>query len=150
MSTSRTAQRPSSVAYLPRSHRSPLSARTRAEAILPALALTLTYFKKLTLPPLSTTPLNRTPHARGKYSVETENTTHLIKPHTRMTTRRPAHASPEVHYFAVRAGAVAAARRPGAAGAAAALLLVMVGRPAAAARRALAVRCILKPNILGM
>ena len=49
MSTSRTAQRPSSVAYLPRSHRSPLSARTRAEAILPALALTLTYFKKLTL-----------------------------------------------------------------------------------------------------
>ena len=43
MSTSRTAQRPSSVAYLPRSHRSPLSARTRAEAILPALALTLTY-----------------------------------------------------------------------------------------------------------
>ena len=55
MSTSRTAQRPSSVAYLPRSHRSPLSARTRAEAILPALALTLTYFKKLTLsePPRS-------------------------------------------------------------------------------------------------
>ena len=51
MSTSRTAQRPSSVAYLPRSHRSPLSARTRAEAILPALALTLTYFKKLTLYP---------------------------------------------------------------------------------------------------
>ena len=58
MSTSRTAQRPSSVAYLPRSHRSPLSARTRAEAILPALALTLTYFKKLTLF-ASSVPLRR-------------------------------------------------------------------------------------------
>ena len=58
-----------------------------------------------------------------------------------------------MRYFAVRVApppGVASARRTGAPDATAAVLLVAVGRPAAAARRALAVRCILKPNILGM